>query len=93
MEEKSPRSNALLHFPDGSTRGITVRDLLGLTLASMDRASARCEGQSVPKSKFDPILNLLATCSEIESNEPLFEVVKGTLDWAKDVEAPIRWKD
>lgn len=92
LESARGSHNAVLFFPNGSQRTIKMRDVLGLVNAASDRASAVANGGPKPQSAFDGQLDLLARCSEVQSDQPMVSIAKSSLDWAANLKGPVDWR-
>jgi len=87
MERKNPKADALLTFPDGSTRAVVVGDPLGVLIRAMERVGHSCgpaEGHEdneellkylnspLPRNKFDDAVELIGRATSIEASGDVF---------------------
>lgn len=72
LERKSSAQDIVLIFGDGSTRGVRVRDPLGLVVASFSRIHARATGEPWPTSANDAVLDLMAAAIDVADGSDPF---------------------
>ena len=85
LEESLGPRDALLHFKDGSTRAILVRDSLGLFCSAMDLMWWQMHGRfetppcDPPKiaEKRRALIALISKAEEIEGDDKLFRLILG----------------
>jgi hypothetical protein len=73
LEEKSPVSDAVLVFEDGSTRSLRIADGLQLFLDSMRLEHDRICGRP-GESKYIRQLDLMGSAAKIQTQDPLIEL-------------------
>jgi|SRR5579875_1576978 len=80
LERGSGGGDAVLRFSDGTTIAMTVRDPLGLVLASFRRAHARDTGHEVTESPYSRALDLLQKVECVDCPaEPLIKLAHDVL--------------
>ena len=70
LEKKSGAQDVLLHFADGSTRAVRLRDPVAALIASWRRQWARCVGQPQPVNENDAVLDLIASADSVLGSDP-----------------------
>jgi hypothetical protein len=94
LEKKSGARDTVLHFADGSTRAIRMRDPLAVLLAIWNRVhwqigpseGAPSEGP-MPTSQYDGTIDLLARADGMEGNDSFLELLQGEATKTKRGEA------
>lgn len=92
LESNSPAANAILHFEDGSTRAIRVRDPLGLYCDCVNltgwKATPSATGPE-PVGEYDAVMRLFAAAASIESKEVflrnIFELARESVEAQKQI--------
>jgi len=92
LESESATADAVLTFPDGSTRAIRVRDPLELYCNCVNltawKATPSATGPE-PVGEYDQVMRLFAAAASIESREiflrNIFELAKEAVETQKQI--------
>ena len=69
LEAKASTGHILLHFADGSTRSIRLKNPLQCFIAAANRVSCRCEGAPMPTSPHDELIELLGRATKVDCQD------------------------
>ena len=102
LESASSLTDAILTFPDGSTRAVTFRNKLGVFCTAADRCAHAgpgiCEGNEqiphrtewhekpLPPDEFDAAVDLLGRAVSIQSDDRFLKLVHETCQQAVELE-------